>query len=109
MAAPLADAPARTPIRLTGGGKGLPDVQIKTPSGEWISVHDPQDPRTEARELLDRQLKGEPVPPMVALLGIGLGCIVDELERRRPDVRVVAIELLPGLFDACAPHHRWNP
>ena len=47
--------------------------------------------------MVDRALVDGDVPPVVAVLGVGLGYVVDELIRRRPDVRIVALEIVPEL------------
>ena len=50
------------------------------------------------RGLVDRALSGRDVPPVVAVIGVGLGYVVDDLLRRRADVRVVALEVIPDLL-----------
>ena len=77
---------------------GRLDVSVRPPSGNWIRLQSLHDPEAEARGLVDRALGGRDVPPVVALIGVGLGYVVDDLLRRRADARVVALEVLPDLL-----------
>lgn len=75
------------------------DVSVRTDAGAWMRLHSMRAPEVEAKQWVDRVLNGEPVPPLVAVIGPGLGYIVDELVARRPDVRIVALERLPELVE----------
>ncbi len=99
-------AAPQKPFRLAGTGEDI-DLQVLTPGG-WVSVHDTADPHAEANDLVDRAAKDQPIPSVVVLLGLGLGFMVEALLRRRADVRIVAIELVPGLYEVCRPHHAWH-
>lgn len=88
-------------VRVSVGTDGQPDVRVKPPASDWIRIHGVR-PDAEAASLIDRALGGAEVPPVVAVIGVGLGYAVDEARRRRPDVRVIALELLPELL----PHWR---
>lgn len=103
-------APVDTPpsVRIATTAAGAPDVQVWTAAAGWTSIHAADRLRDEAREQLEAALRGQPLPPIVALIGVGLGAIVEELEARRPDVRIVAVELLPGLLAACRAHCDWS-
>ncbi|MEQ1909997.1 MAG: 6-hydroxymethylpterin diphosphokinase MptE-like protein [Vicinamibacterales bacterium] len=85
-------------VRATTLPSGRLDVSVRPPSGNWIRLQSLHDPEAEARALVDRALGERHVPPVVALIGVGLGYVVDELLRRRADVRVVALEVLPDLL-----------
>ena len=85
-------------VRATTLADGRLDVGVRPPSGNWIRLQSLHDPEAEARGLVDRALGGRDVPPVVALIGVGLGYAVDDLLGRRADVRVVALEVLPDLL-----------
>ena len=84
-------------VRLTVSSEGRVDVSVRPPSGQWIRLHSAHAPEAEARSLVERTLGGREVPSVVAVIGVGLGYVVDELLRRRTDVRVVALEVVPEL------------
>jgi hypothetical protein len=50
------------------------------------------DPLAEAARWLDAKLAGGPVPPLLLVLGLGEGHLLDLLETRAPQTRVLAIE-----------------
>ena len=85
-------------VRATTLADGRLDVSVRPPSGNWMRLQSLHDPEAEARGLVDRALGGRDVPPVVALIGVGLGYVVDDLLRRRADARVVALEVLPDLL-----------
>ncbi|MFN7914075.1 MAG: 6-hydroxymethylpterin diphosphokinase MptE-like protein [Vicinamibacterales bacterium] len=75
---------------------GQLQVRVRTDRGEWVRIHGAR-PEAEAQQAVDRALGSEPVPPVVGVIGVGLGYTIDELRARRPDVRIVALEVLPEL------------
>lgn len=95
-------------VRVSRTPNGCIDTQVRGSSGAWVRVHSLQTPEAEARRLVDRALEGRRLPPVVAVIGVGLGYLVDDLERRRPDVRIVALELTPGLVDLWRRRHDWS-
>lgn len=102
------DGSADRVFRIDASRPGWPDLQIRTPAGDWLSAHDAADPRAEARAQIEQALKGGVIPPIAAVIGVGLGHIVEELEARRPDVRIVAVELVTGLAEAARPYTDWS-
>ncbi len=92
------DSGADERVRVVPGEAGVPDVRVRAPGGDWLRIHSASAPEAEARALVERALKGQGVPPVVAVIGVGLGYVVDELCRLRQDVRIVALELLPDLL-----------
>lgn len=97
-----------TGLRARDTADGHVDTQVRTASGAWVRVHSLYAPEAEASGLLDRALNGNPVPPVVAVLGVGLGYVIDELERRRPDVRIVALELVPEFVERLSIRRDWS-
>lgn len=92
----VTDAAERLQVRTLPDGRF--DVSVRTDAGAWIRLHSTRAPEAEARQWVDRVLGDQPVPPLVAVIGPGLGYVLDELIARRPDVRIVALELLPELI-----------
>ena len=95
-------------LRARATSDGRLDTQVRTGSGAWVRVHSLSAPEAEAKTLVDHALKGRRVPPVVAILGVGLGYAIDELERRRPDVRIVALELAPTFVDGWDRRRDWS-
>ncbi len=104
-----------TPVSAEGNGlrtRRLPDghldTQVRTAAGTWVRVHSLHTPEEEAKTLLDSALDGRAVPSVVAVLGVGLGYVIDEIERRRPGVHIVALELVPALVDGWSRRRDWD-
>jgi hypothetical protein len=95
-------------LRVSETQDGHLDTQVRTSSGAWVRVHSLHAPEAEASRLVDYALNGQSVPPIVGVLGIGLGYVIDELERRCPDVRIVALELVPGLVESWRRRRDWS-
>jgi len=89
--------PSRVRVEMLPDGRQ--DLRVCTPGGAWIRLHSANDPEREARGLLERTLGDATVPPVVAVIGVGQGFVIDELLARRPDVRIVALEVLPDLVE----------
>lgn len=105
-----ANSPSVTPAQPAGAAgrvrlsssSGPADLSVRTPGGDWLRLHSARAPEAEAQGLVDRALNGGAVPPMAAVIGVGLGFVIDELRRRRADIRIVALEVIPELL----PHWR---
>jgi len=93
--ATAADLSERVQVRTLPDGQR--DVSVRTDGGAWVRLHSTRAPEAEARQWVDRALGGQAVPALVAVIGPGLGYVIDELIARRQDVRIVALELLPEL------------
>ena len=85
-------------LRITRTSDGRADAQVRLQSGAWVRLHSARDPLREAAALVDRALESGEVPPVVAIIGAGLGYVVDEVLRRRSDVRIVVLEVLAELL-----------
>jgi hypothetical protein len=88
------------PIRRKVAPDGRLESRVRTPTGAWVRLHSLDDPIREAREIVDRALDGRPAPPIVTAIGVGTAAIVDELVRRHPDTRILALELFTDVPDA---------
>lgn len=99
----------RTLTALLGGETALPTdpsrlwqesgpnatLVLRTASGGHAAVHSRRDPVAEAGQQLDTALGGRPMPPLIVLVGIGLGYLIDVIEARSAGTRIVAIEPEP--------------
>ncbi len=66
---------------------------------DWVSVHSRRDPVAEADRVLAQHFPTG-LPPTIAIAGLGLGFVLDALDRRGFAGRVVAAEPLADLTDA---------
>lgn len=78
----------------------VPVLEIATPDGRRLSLHSQRNPPAEARQQLDAALAGDAVPSRVALLRPGLGFLIDAVEERAPQARLLVIEPDPSLVQA---------
>ncbi|WP_396626142.1 motility associated factor glycosyltransferase family protein [Luteitalea sp.] len=76
--------------------------------GSWVPAHGP-DPSAEARAIVDEALAGRAMPPIAVVFGIGGGHVIDDVFRRAPATRVLAVELAPELLPAFAVRRDWTP
>jgi len=83
-------------------------VSLRGDNGAWQRVHSLRNPHAEARRAVDDALAGQTMPPVVVLLGLGLGYIVDEVLERRPDARILALELAPELLPGFCRRRDWT-
>lgn len=66
-----------------------------------------QDPRTASAQWLDDKLAGRPVPPLVLVVGLGEGHLLDVLEERAPATRVLALEPRQAMAEKLRARPRW--
>jgi hypothetical protein len=95
-------------IRVEGSGDAM-TVALLGAEGAWLRVHSQRRPAEEARRVVDEALGDRQLPPIVVLLGVGLGYVVDEVLARQPATRLVAIELAPELLSAFCARRDWSP
>jgi len=99
----LASVIGFTPVLPDEDGRILVERAPKGPvlylvgaAGKSVTLNSRRDPLAEACRLLDDGLGGRPLPPVLVLLGLGLGYVVDVVEERSPGTRIVAIEPEPS-------------
>ncbi len=93
--------------RLEPADGGLPGLSVQTASGDWIRLHGRRDPIAEADRLIDGAFAGgEPAALMV--IGLGLGYILEAIERRSATTRVVAFEPLPNGLPHMLGRRTWD-
>lgn len=93
-------------VRLENTPAG-PSASIEAPDGRWIRIHSGRNPAAEADRLVSCVLRGTP-PPLVVLVGAGLGYALDAIERRSPSTRVLVIEPLPDVAAAMLTRRAWQ-
>ncbi len=105
--------PSRRPqIDLPPHGAGRVDLShgyeratVLTPGGASIRLHPSDDPVGAAEAFLDQV--GD--VPVLVMVGLGLGFVLDGLERRNSATRVLAIEPLPAIARAMLARRDWRP
>lgn len=75
--------------------------------GRWIPTHSRRDPAAEAARWLATALGDGSLPDPVFVVRPGLGYVIDEILRRTPESRVVAIEPDPTLARALLERRPW--
>lgn len=94
-------------IRVEQGPKG-PTVAIQTPDGRWVRLHSSRDPQAEADRLVDGWFAdGEPA--VLILIGLGLGYVLDAIERRSERTRVLAFEPCVETLAPMRARRDWTP
>lgn len=77
------------------GGAGEGDVlRLRSATGAFVACHG-RDPGAEANRLLGAALPGRDLPPVLLAIGLSLGYVLDEIDRRSATARVIAIEPEP--------------
>lgn len=103
--APPADHPAS--VRVSDGPGGL-EAFLRGRDGQWVRLHSGRNPVGEAAAWLERELAGAPIPEFLVIVGAGLGYVLEILESRRADVRVLVLEPEPALAEALLARRDWS-
>jgi hypothetical protein len=69
----------------------------------------PTNPVDEAARWLDSKLGAAPVPPLLLVIGLGEGHLLDLLETRAPGTKVLAVEHDPHAAEAFRARRDWTP
>lgn len=88
--------------------KGQTTATVCTPSGRWVPLHPTGDPVSASELLLDRLDTLNPKPTLLIAIGLGLGYLLDALERRQSTLKVLAIEPLPEVTAAMLARRDWT-
>jgi hypothetical protein len=85
-------------------------ASLRTADGRWVRIHSGRDPVTEADRFVEAALGSIPggSPAVVIVIGPGLGYMVDAIEQRAPDTKVIAIEPFPRLARAMLARRDWR-
>jgi hypothetical protein len=101
-------------VRLEPGEppRNVDTVSICGADGQWRRVHSARAPEQEARAQLAGVLPGATavaLPPLVCVIGAGLGWIVDVVEAASDTTRVLVLEPEPALARAMLLRRDWRP
>jgi hypothetical protein len=88
-----------TPTVRGDGRPGAP-LQLHAPGGAWYDVHDPNRPLDEARAWLASVADAAERASAVCVIGAGAGWVIDALEERPGDVRMLVLEPEPAFCAA---------
>src|SRR5262245_8545040 len=91
-------------VREAGGRAAVP--ALLGPDGVWHPVHGEND-AVVSRKLLDRLMAGAE-PPLLVLIGAGLGHLLDAIEERSRTMKVLAIEPEPALTRLMLARREWT-
>lgn len=93
-------------VRIEVNGPWL-GASILTSDGRWIRLHSAHDPIGEADRLVAPAFAhGE--PERLVCVGLGLGYVLDAIERRSRRTKVVALEPLPATLPALHGRRGWE-
>lgn len=81
---------------------------VRTADTRWVPVQTSSDPVGAADALLSR-LDAQGPPPVIIVVGLGLGSMLEAIERRGSPTRVLAIEPVPALALAMMARRDWTP
>ncbi len=101
----LRAATAQPPISLQDAGPLL-RASVKTDDGRWVAVHRADDPRASSAKAAAKFAATN--PPLVVVIGLGLGYLLDALDETPATTRVLAIEPLPGITRAMLARRDWS-
>lgn len=84
-----------------------PSASVESSHGHWVRLHSGRDPVLEAERLVARFLRSTR-PPLIVLIGAGLGYTLDAIERQSPSTRVLVVEPLPDVAAAMLARRGWQ-
>ena len=85
-----------------------PTLFVRSGAGAWVSLHGSRDPLREATGQLDTALAGRPLPPVVVIIGAGLGYLIDIVETRNGSTRVLCVEPDAAAVRAALERRDWS-
>ncbi len=83
-------------------------LRLRSSGGRLVACHSRRDPHKEAARWLDTALDGQEVPPLVFGVGLSLGFLLDEIDRRSKTARVVALEPEPEAVRSLLSRRDWR-
>ena len=79
-------------------------ASVKTAEGRWVAIHS----RCELGSTFERMTANGDSPPLVIVVGLGLGYLLDVLERQHSGTRVLAIEPIRSVTRAMLARRDWD-
>lgn len=80
---------------------------VSTPGGEWVPIHASDDPVATSDAIVARMVQNG-APPLVVAVGLGLGYLLDAIERANTTTRVLAVEPVPAITRAMLARRDWS-
>jgi hypothetical protein len=106
--APATDADAAR-IRVDNIAGSWPRVSVQMPDGRWLRVHSDRQPIDEAVGLLAQSGAVTGEPPLVCLIGAGLGYAIEALQTRgAAATKILVQEPEPTLLRLCLERRDWT-
>lgn len=101
---------AESVVELHNAG-GVLSASLRTPEGRVVRIHSARDPVAEADRFVEAALGATPggAPPVVILVGPGLGYAIEAIVQRAADARIIALEPFPELARAMLERREWGP
>ena len=89
---------------------GVMSASLRTPDGRSVRIHSGRDPRAEADQFIESALGALPggAPSVVIVIGPGLGYMLEAIERRATDTKIIAIEPFPAVARAMLERRDWR-
>ncbi len=81
-------------------------ASVRTDDGRWVPVHPSEDPVAASDRVAARF--SDTQPPLIIVIGLGLGYLLDALERQGSTTRVLAIEPIPAITRAMLARRDWT-
>src|SRR3972149_923880 len=98
---------AAAPLTRSESGP-VPTLFIGRGDDTWFRVHSSRDPLGEANRLAAPAFL-DGTPPTIIVIGLGLGFVLDAIERRAATVKVLALEPLADTIGPMLRRRDWGP
>lgn len=95
-------------VRIEAGAGADLDIRISASGDRWVRLHSGRNPLVEAERWIAGAMAEHPGAPVV-VIGAGAGYVLEALEAKNPDVRVVVIEPDPAIVAALLARRDWRP
>jgi hypothetical protein len=93
-------------VRLSAGPADAV-LSVCTGDGRWVRMHSQRDPITEADHLIAPAFESIE-PALIVVIGLGLGYVLDALERRSSRTKVLALEPVPASLRPMLARRDWS-
>ena len=83
-------------------------LRLRSANGRLVACHSGRDPHSEAARWLDSVVDGGELPPLVLVVGLSFGFLLDEIDRRSSTTRVIALEPEPDAVRSLFSRRDWR-